>query len=80
MRDYTGNIVEPEPIGEHLELDGHVLHIAQDGDGSHEVWLNTEVADFDGIHIGGGPTRDAAVANAVATLEAAIEKLQEPPQ
>lgn len=43
------------------------------------VWLNTGVADFDGLCIGIGPTRDAAVADAVKVLEWAEGVLQGPP-
>lgn len=67
----------PDDSDERLELDGHVLHIAK-RDGFHEVWLNTEVADFDGIYIGEGQARSEAVADAVKTLERAVELMQLP--
>ena len=38
-----------------------------------KVWLN-------GVVIGEGDTRDRAVADAVKTLEAAVARLQEPPE
>jgi hypothetical protein len=57
--------------------DGRVLHVAK-RDGFYEVWLNTEVADFDGVHIGEGETREAAITDAVRTLESAAATLQLP--
>jgi hypothetical protein len=67
----------PNDSNERLALDGRVLHISKRG-GFYEVWLNTEAADFDGLHIGEGETRDAAVADAVKTLESAVAALQQP--
>jgi hypothetical protein len=65
----------PRDHDERLPLDGRVLHIAE-RDGFYEVWLNTEVSDFDGIHIGEGESRDAAVMNAITTLETAAAALR----
>lgn len=59
-------------------VDGQVLHIYDAGDG-WECWLNNDM-DFDGTCIGVGATEDAAVADAVRTLEALAAKLQELPQ
>ena len=56
---------------------GHRLHICRN-DGYWVAWLNTEVADFDGLCLATGSTRDVAVARAVAVLEAALEELQKP--
>jgi len=67
----------PHDHDERVSLDGRILHLAK-RDGFFEVWLNTEVSDFDGIHIGEGETRDAAVADAVKTLEGAVAALQRP--
>src|ERR1041385_4304153 len=85
VRGYTGfhyapdvNATKgPRDHDERIPLDGRVLHVAE-RDGFFEVWLNTEVSDFDGIHVGEGETRDAAVADAVKTLEAAVAALQQP--
>ncbi len=46
--------------------------------GEFAVWLDTEVVDHDGICLGLGATRDAAVADAVADLEARLAELQLP--
>jgi len=67
----------PNDSDERIELNGRVLHIAQ-RDKFYEVWLNTETADFDGIHIGEGETREIAVDDAVKTFQAAIYALQRP--
>ena len=67
----------PRDHDERIPLDGRSLHVAQ-RDGFYEVWLNTEVSDFDGMHIGEGSTRDIAVADAVKTLEGAVAFLQQP--
>jgi hypothetical protein len=56
---------------------GECLHIFQ-MDGEWEVWLNTEVSDFDGICVGSAVTRDEAVAAAVEVFEAALDRLQQP--
>lgn len=48
------------------------------GGGPFAVWLDTEVADHDGLCIGLGDTRDAAVADAVKDLEARLAELQLP--
>lgn len=55
------------------------LHVCE-LDGHWQVWLNTEApATFDGLCVSVGATRDEAVAEAVKTLEAAVEHLQAPP-
>lgn len=46
---------------------GHKLHIFWDGD-MWEVWLNTEVEDFDGICIGSGKFKEDALEDAMLTL------------
>jgi hypothetical protein len=55
------------------------LHNHRNDENDYELWLNTEVQDFDGLCIGIGATRDAAVADAVNVFEAAIDALQQPP-
>jgi hypothetical protein len=58
---------------------GNLLHVAMI-DGEWEVWLNTDIQNFDGLCIGAGKSRDAAVTDAVAVLEAATDALQNPPK
>lgn len=85
MRGYTGfhhapgvNAAKgPRDHDERISIDGGVLHIAE-REGFYEVWLNTEVSDFDGIHIGEGETRGEALADAIKTLETAIVALRQP--
>jgi len=61
-----------------IELPTGNLLTVTNRDGAFEVWLSTEVDPFDGLCIGDGTTRDIAVANAVKTLEAALEELRMP--
>lgn len=63
-----------------LETDcGHALHVFQEpGDGAWFVWLNTEVEDFDGLILGYGDTREAAVASSLEALEKLEDLLQSP--
>ena len=63
-------------LDETLHLDGFDLHIVGE-QGDVEVWLNTKVADFDGIAIGGGETRGEAVRDAIETLGKALKTLKE---
>lgn len=49
-------------------IEGHRLHIFCAHDGRWEVWLNTEASDFDGLCIGTGPHRLAALADARLAL------------
>ena len=67
---------------ERIDVQGYKLQIGtEDCFGSDwTVWLNTEVDDYDGICIGAGDSRDAAVADAVKVLKAAVEALQAPPR
>jgi hypothetical protein len=60
-----------------LTTAGNRVHVFE-RDGEWDVWLNTEDMDFTGLCIGSGETREAAVADAVAALEAAVEILQRP--
>jgi len=53
---------------------GYWLHIFLDG-GHWQVWLNTEVADFDGLCIGSGRTREAAIKDAQRVLISARSRL-----
>lgn len=52
----------------------HLVHVYEQG-GEWHVWLNTEDLEFTGLCIGLGPTRDAAVVQAVAALESVVEFL-----
>lgn len=61
-----------------VEVHGRGLHVYQDHGGGWCVWLNTECADFDGLCISVGSTRDKAIAGAVEILEAIVEQLQKP--
>jgi hypothetical protein len=65
---------------ERAEFPGHFLHVsnvdARGDDGQFTVWLNTEASDFDGLCLGIADTRDEAVAQAVQSLERALEILQ----
>jgi uncharacterized lipoprotein YmbA len=63
---------------EHVDLDGNRLHVLSETANDFQVWLNTDVQDFDGLCIGYGPSRETAVANAVAMLEDALVKLRPP--
>lgn len=56
---------------EHLELDGNRIHISSDAPDDFEVWLNTDIDDFDGLCIGCGPTREKAIHDAAVVLEKA---------
>lgn len=59
------------------------LLIVSEGDADWHVWMSLEdhdpLDDAFGFIIGSGETRDAAVADAVASLEAATARLQSPP-
>lgn len=59
------------------------LHVFHDtsfaGLGDWQVWLDTGIEELDGLCIGAGETRQAAVTDAVAHLEWALECLQGPP-
>lgn len=56
---------------------GHTLHVYYDGlAGSYDVWLNTEVADFDGVCIATGSTLAEAIASAKTALQLALAQLQ----
>lgn len=59
-------------------VEGHLVHVYEQG-GQWAVWLNCEDCEFTGLCIGIGPTRDAAVQQAVTALEAVTEFLQGPP-
>lgn len=53
---------------------GHELHLSHDADG-FDCWLNTLIADFDGIYLAAGTTIEEAMVNAAVVLELAIEAL-----
>jgi hypothetical protein len=57
---------------------GHRLHVCEVEEQDWEVWLNTEVQDFDGLCIAAGKTRQEAVTAAVEVLELALDALQQP--
>lgn len=58
---------------------GYRLHVFKDGPQDWQVWLNTEVQNFDGLCIGTGPTYGDAVAAAVRCVETVERLLQGPP-
>lgn len=60
---------------EHIDLDGNRIHIASEQLNDFEVWLNTDVGDFDGLCVGCGPTREIAVSQAIAILKEGLAKL-----
>ena len=60
-----------------VSIEGHLLHVYLQG-GEWHVWLNTEDMEFTGLCIGIAPTRDAAIAQAVAVCEAVAAELQKP--
>jgi hypothetical protein len=70
-----------EKNNERIAFGGYRLHVVNDGFGNGDnddwsVWLNTEVNDYDGICIGAGSERRHAIEYALATLEAATDKLK----
>lgn len=68
----------PAPDGGQPEL--HIVKDLTDGVVTDvEVWLNTGTADYDGMCIGAGETRDDAIAQAVRSLEWIVATLQGPP-
>lgn len=56
---------------------GQRLHVFRTGE-TWDVWLNCEDADFTGICVAVGTTRDDAIREAVRVFEAAVEELQQP--
>ena len=52
------------------------IHLMQDGAHAFEVWLDTEVAECDGLCIGVGSTRDEALAEAETDLQLALSELR----
>lgn len=52
--------------------DGFRLHLTVDG----EVWLNTEVADFDGLCVGRGETAAAAIDDATREVVEVVKALK----
>jgi hypothetical protein len=49
-----------------------VVHIIKFVTGDWHVWLNT-MQDFDGLRIGSGRTREAAIADATEALEQTLQ-------
>lgn len=62
-------------INERFEVNDRSVHIKGDPN-DWEVWVNTPVADFDGICVGGGMSRTDAIVDAVRTLELAAARLR----
>lgn len=50
----------------------HHLDIFKEGEDQWDVWLDTEVAEYDGICLGCGETQTEAVIDAIETLEHAL--------
>lgn len=63
-------------VNEHYDVNDRDLHVIGES-GDVEVWLNMKTADFEGVSIGGGESRRAAVADAIETLERALGILKE---
>lgn len=61
---------------EHLVLASNQVHIVSETPNGYEVWLNTDVGDFDGLCIGCGESREAAVADAISVLEEGVRALK----
>lgn len=56
-----------------------MINIVEYDDGDVEVWADVPGADMEGIIVGVGASRQAAITDAVRTLEALTEQLQSPP-
>lgn len=54
---------------------GHLVHLSCK-DGEWELWINCEDADFTGVCIGVGQTRDEALAMGIRVIEAIGAHLQ----
>lgn len=61
---------------EHLILASNQIHIVSESPNDYEVWLNSDVGDFDGLCIGYGVSREAAVADAIDVLEQGARALR----
>lgn len=55
------------------------VRIFEEAPGDWQAWLDTDAQNFDGLCIGVGTTRDAAVADAVRELEEVVCELQQEP-
>jgi len=67
----------PKIIEEHLTIEpGYELHIFSNG-GDWEVWLNTEITDYDGLCVGTGRTREDAQRDAAQVFSRAYTRLRE---
>jgi hypothetical protein len=69
---------ERHPVGEKPDRSQPQLHIFQSVNDWH-VWLNTGIADNDGICLAIGPDRQAAVQEAANVAEAMLAALNGPP-
>jgi len=52
------------------------LHGPNSREDSFTIWLNTDVADFDGLCIGTGESRAEAVEDAIQVLEDGVRALR----
>lgn len=59
---------------ERFQIKSNTLHLTN-ADDEFQLWLNTEASDFDGLIIGTGDTRQAALVDAVQTLNKVLAKL-----
>lgn len=62
---------------EHLVLASNQVHIISETPNDYEVWLNTDVGDFDGLCIGCGASRKAAITDAIYVLESGAQALKD---
>lgn len=78
MRSDTGFIHEEKeaPNSERFEVAELRLHVSGHDD-DWSVWLNTEVADFDGVRVGCGTTKAAAISDALTHFESGFRLLRE---
>jgi hypothetical protein len=65
----------PSTEKQRISIPGYDLLIVDDGTDGWQVWLDTEVADFDGLVIGRGRSRVAAVMDAEDTLRKLLQRL-----
>lgn len=61
---------------EHLTLNGNRIHVLSEVRDDFEVWLNTNIDDFDGLCIGCGVTRAAAIRDALDVLQQGVAALE----
>lgn len=61
---------------ERIDFGDNEIHVVSESANDFEVWLNTPIADFDGLCIGCGETREQAVKDAAIALEQASKALR----